>query len=89
MLIAGHGELPSVASAPPPWTRHAACADLDVAAFFPEQHGSKGTLAAARAVCARCPVQGQCLQWALDHNETGIWAGTTDNQRRQMRRRAA
>lgn len=35
----------------------------------------------AKAVCSRCPVVAACLQWARDHDERGIWGGTTENER--------
>ena len=41
---------------------------------------------AARRVCHRCPAIRACLAWALDHEEPGIWAGTTAELRAQLRR---
>jgi WhiB family redox-sensing transcriptional regulator len=40
----------------------------------------------AKKVCSDCPYQQRCLVYALANNETGIWGGTTDNERRQIRR---
>jgi WhiB family redox-sensing transcriptional regulator len=38
--------------------------------------------------CGTCPVQSECLGEALaDEHLVGIWGGTTDYQRRQLRRR--
>lgn len=46
--------------------------------------------AAAKATCARCPVQPDCLAYALEHNIAfGIWGGLTERERRRLRRRAA
>lgn len=39
--------------------------------------------------CIGCPVRDLCLQWALAHAEHGIWAGTTERQRRRMNKTAA
>lgn len=89
LLVVGHGELPGVVPPSPRWQRWAACAGMDVNGFYPEREGSKGAIAAARLVCGGCPVQRQCLAWALDHDELGVWAGTTENQRRTMKRQAA
>lgn len=36
------------------------------------------------AVCAVCPVAAECLAWAIAHNEYGLWAATTRDQRQQM-----
>jgi WhiB family redox-sensing transcriptional regulator len=45
----------------------------------------------AKAVCRRrCPVQEQCLQWALDTGQSiGVWGGTSENERRALKRRTA
>ncbi|MFJ4846728.1 MULTISPECIES: WhiB family transcriptional regulator [unclassified Streptomyces] len=74
------------------WWRSAACSDEDPELFFPV--GASGPGAAqeerAKAVCERCPVEEQCLQWALDSGQNpGIWGGTTEDDRRAIRRRRA
>lgn len=40
---------------------------------------------AAVAVCSLCTVRDECLAWALEHREHGIWGGTTDRERTRMR----
>ncbi|MEU1185718.1 WhiB family transcriptional regulator [Streptomyces sp. NPDC005820] len=72
------------------WRERAACLHVeDPDLFFPI--GVSGlTFAqvdAAKTVCARCPVVKQCLDWALlvGHVE-GIWGGTTESERRALRR---
>jgi WhiB family redox-sensing transcriptional regulator len=38
-------------------------------------------------VCDSCPVRAQCLQFALETNqEAGIWGGTSEEERRRLRR---
>lgn len=37
-------------------------------------------------LCGRCPVEGECLSWALAHREYGIWGGTTEVQRARIRK---
>jgi WhiB family redox-sensing transcriptional regulator len=40
----------------------------------------------ARAICAVCPVTVECLDYALANMDTtGIWSGTTAQQRKAMR----
>lgn len=39
----------------------------------------------ALALCGGCVVQVECLQWALQEGEKGIWGKTTDRTRRRMR----
>lgn len=47
----------------------------------------------AKAACAKCLVRGPCLDFALQHRESGVWGGLTEQERervrRQRRRRAA
>lgn len=62
----------------PIWRAKAACLDLDTELFFPS--GSTGPALdqaeQAKAICQRCPVVTQCLEWALATNQdAGIWAG--------------
>lgn len=74
---------PSPASQP--WVEEALCAQTDPEAFFPEKGGS--TLA-AKKVCARCPVEVECLEWALVNDERfGVWGNTSQQERKQIRAR--
>ena len=41
--------------------------------------------ATAIAICRTCPIQAECLQHALAHNEFGIWGGTTDIERKELK----
>ena len=44
----------------------------------------------AQKVCSTCPVQDECLKYALDNPEDskwGIWGGTTEKQRRAIRKK--
>ncbi len=41
----------------------------------------------ARNICRRCPEVRPCLVWALTHNERGLWAGTTEEQRHDLKAR--
>lgn len=45
----------------------------------------------AKAICAVCPVNGDCVEFALEIKEPyGIWGGLTETERRQvLSRRAA
>ena len=71
------------------WRKDAACRDTSPDLFFPV--GTTGQaliqIAQAQAVCAKCPVQTECLQFALATNQdSGIWGGTTEEERRKLRR---
>ncbi|WP_225801762.1 WhiB family transcriptional regulator [Streptomyces sp. NK15101] len=42
----------------------------------------------AKAVCFGCPVQAECLAYALDRRvEHGVWGGMTERERRALLRR--
>ena len=69
------------------WQDQALCAETDPEAFFPEKGGSTR---AAKRVCSACEVRAVCLEYALTHDERfGIWGGTSEHERRQLRRVAA
>ena len=60
------------------------CAQSDPEAFYPEPNQPMGT---AKRVCQACPVQSECLDHALTHDERfGIWGGTTPTERAGLRR---
>ncbi|MCM2580316.1 WhiB family transcriptional regulator [Streptomyces meridianus] len=72
------------------WRQEAACLGEDPELFFPVGNTGPALLQVqeAKAVCATCPVTTQCLDWALDnHQDSGVWGGTGEDERRAMRRR--
>jgi WhiB family redox-sensing transcriptional regulator len=72
------------------WRERAACRGLSPALFYPAPGpAGRADLAAARAVCASCPVAAACLADAIRTAERlGIWGGCTPAERRALRRRA-
>jgi WhiB family transcriptional regulator, redox-sensing transcriptional regulator len=73
------------------WRDRAACRDVDVDAelFFPTAEAGPARdaqVAAAKAVCARCPVRAECLTEALLRIPHGIAGGLTEHERRRLRR---
>lgn len=79
------------------WRLEAACRDLNPSTFYPDIKRGEITrggerlhpaVAAALAVCDRCPVNEPCLRWALALNEQeGVWGNKTAGERRTMRRK--
>lgn len=68
----------------PHWSELGLCAETDPDAFFPEKGGSTRE---AKQVCEGCIVRTQCLEYALANDERfGIWGGTSEQQRRKLRR---
>jgi WhiB family transcriptional regulator, redox-sensing transcriptional regulator len=76
------------------WQDRAACRGMDVLLFFgpddqadPEREIRE---AKAKAVCALCPVRGQCLDYALRNSiRNGIWGGLNEAERARERRHRA
>jgi WhiB family transcriptional regulator, redox-sensing transcriptional regulator len=71
------------------WRDQARCLDEDPDLFFPI--GSTGPAVVqvdrAKQVCRACPVIEDCLTWALsNYQDAGVWGGTTEEERRMMRR---
>ena len=71
------------------WRDDAACRDTDPDLFFPV--GTTGPaieqIESAKAVCDACAAQAACLEFALTTNqESGIWGGTSEEERRKLRR---
>lgn len=88
--------------APRPWDTYwrdgAACAGTDPDLFFDrpgyeDAAHKRERVAAAKAICAGCPVRAECLNWALAMDaDYGIWGGLDEHERRgerRARRRAA
>ena len=74
----------------PAWQRSAACAGEDAAMFYPDaERSERDYITDAKAVCDRCPVRQQCLDYALGHDEVGVWGGTITSERKAMLRRRA
>ena len=70
--------------APPAWTTAALCAQVDSELFYPEAGAPNRD---AKQVCAGCNVRAECLAYAIAHRERcGVWGGTTERERRRMRR---
>jgi WhiB family redox-sensing transcriptional regulator len=66
------------------WHGRGLCAGDDPDLFFPS-HGDPGTQ--ARLVCAACAVRDDCLRYAIDADEFGIWGGLDQGERRNLKRR--
>lgn len=92
-------ERPPGATAPPPypapadqalrilrplWQSAAACRAPAIDFYSYDPHEQR----AAKAICRGCTVAPECLAYALDHQEGGVWGGLTENERVELKRRA-
>ena len=74
------------------WQFRAACRGEDSGLFFAPNYFERkdekdAREARARAICVRCPVREECLEYALRIREThGIWGGLNELERRTLLR---
>jgi WhiB family redox-sensing transcriptional regulator len=77
------------------WQHIAACRGEDATYFFApnyfERRAEKNAReAVAKAICVRCPVRAECLEYALAVRENhGIWGGLNEMERRALLRQRA
>lgn len=66
------------------WMAKGRCRDMPPSTFFP----SDGVgVEVAREICRECPVQSQCLEYALANRvDHGVWGGTSERERRRIAR---
>ena len=64
----------------------ALCKEIGVEVFFPEDSSYGYEERYAKKLCSGCPIIKECLEWALHHENHGIWGGTTPMDRRFIRR---
>jgi WhiB family redox-sensing transcriptional regulator len=67
---------------PTPWMARAACAGSSPGLWFPPRGGSATE---AKTVCAICPVQAECLAYALRWDiRHGVWGGRSGDDRSHL-----
>lgn len=78
---------------PQDWREQAACRHMDPAIFHPQGGTGRSAMVLvreAKAICANCPVEDDCLEYALRvetiGSEAGVWGGTTPDERRRITR---
>jgi WhiB family redox-sensing transcriptional regulator len=59
------------------WQDEAECRGINTDTFFDD-------VRQAKKICSGCPVLGDCLQYALIYNLSGVWGGTTDKERSRI-----
>lgn len=72
------------------WRQHAACIGADPELFFSSSRQGPAPIAAAKRVCAACPVARECLTEAMTMPAGGIygvWGGKGPRELRAMKRR--
>ncbi|OLL74347.1 WhiB-like transcription regulator [Pseudonocardia sp. Ae168_Ps1] len=75
------------------WRRRGACTgaehdpDLMWPTAAPGTQARDRQAAEAKSVCNTCPVKTRCLQWAVEHEQWGIWGGLDEDERERLIRR--
>lgn len=71
-----------IESARPAWMNRSACHDHPEVNFFPTPGQS---LRPAKAICAECPVQAECLSYAVGAKTLrGVWGGLGERERQHI-----
>ena len=68
------------------WQKDGNCKNYPVELFFPPK-GTNKIDPKVIELCSKCPVQNQCYEHAVRHELYGIWAGTSEKERKFIRRR--
>ena len=71
------------------WRESARCRFAKPEMFFPagDSDAVDQTVLQAKAMCRTCPVREDCLLFAFETRQVdGIWGGTTEDERRRLRR---
>lgn len=72
------------------WVDDAECRGQPLEWWFPLEFNKQASnIKAAKAICRRCPVREDCLEYAMSYPHTymslpGIWGGLTEAERRQL-----
>lgn len=73
-----------IAEMRPSWSSRGVCNDLDPELFYPARGESTKE---PKQACSQCRIAAQCLSFALESGEKhGIWGGTSERERRRMRK---
>jgi len=64
----------------PGYFNEAACAGSNPGLFDGE---TLGDVLEAKKICADCPIQQLCLDWALMTQDSGVWGGLTPAERKK------
>lgn len=68
------------------WRERALCQEVGTELFFPTDGEPS---APAKAICKQCPVEGECLWFAMEtgDNDFGVLGGLTAAERRRLARK--
>lgn len=73
------------------WRHRSECLNEEPELFFPIGNTGPAVfqIEEAKAVCRRCDVRDQCLEWAMENGQDhGVWGGMSEDERRALKRRS-
>ena len=71
-----------------PWNfQGASCWGVPTEFFFPEGSSITEENRIAKKICNKCVWKEECLTYALHYKVTGIWGGTSLNERDNLRKK--
>ena len=74
----------------PQFSAPADCADHDPDMWFRDGVGGNHSgVEEARKICHRCKVRTECLEWAMEHDESGMWGGLSQQELENLKRKRA
>jgi WhiB family redox-sensing transcriptional regulator len=65
------------------WQEQGACRGMDPDLWFPDR--GESSVEGKRICREQCPVRFECLEYALEAHERGLWGGYSERERRRMR----
>lgn len=65
------------------WKEEGLCWNTDPSPFFPDRGAST---VPAKMICYICPVQNECLEFAIEKPQPGVWGGKSETERAKIRR---
>lgn len=63
------------------WLKRAACMGSSTETFYQEDRPLDALL-----ICDVCTVKSECFEYAIKHEEYGVWGGSTESDRREYRK---
>lgn len=70
----------------PRFKNRAACEGTDTSLWFPNNSHDYPEKELLIRICNGCPARQECLEYALEYDVDGFWAGTLAYQRKAIRR---
>ena len=72
----------------PKFTGEEPCASFDVNDFYmlDSDRGNISRVEYSKKICQTCPIIKDCFLWAIHHEKLGVWGGTMEHERRELRK---